>query len=217
MNYDVSVDQGHVFYKLILRAFPNHFKADSVYAHFPLVIPSENRTILTKLGQEDKYTFDRPEYVPLPTIITSYHACTSILDNKKDFNVTWGKAITFLMHNNGKEYGADFMLSGDFEINARSRQLMNTALYRNTWEQEVRSFYEKMTLQLLHEKSYKLGGVNQVDIIRDVGNLVNVHFAAEMFFLPLKTKDNPRGIYSETELYSVMARKWLPDLWLLFC
>lgn len=111
------------------------------------------------------------------------------------------------MHNSGKQYGADFMLSGDFGINAKSRQLMNAALYRNTWDKEVRSFYERMTLQLLHEKSYKLGSVNQVDIVRDVGNLVNVHFAAEAFCLPLKTKNNPRGIYSETELYSVMARR----------
>lgn len=207
MNYDVHVDQGHVFYKLILRAFPNHIQADSVYAHFPLVVPPENRNILAKLGQDDKYTFDRPKRIPPPTIITSHKACTSILNNKEDFRVSWGKAITFLMHNNGKQYGADFMLSGDSPINARSRQLMTTALYGGNWDREVRSFYERMTLQLLHEKSYKLGSVNQVDIVRDIGNLVNVHFAAEVFSLPLKTKANPRGIYSETELYTVMARK----------
>ncbi|MCJ1260674.1 hypothetical protein MMC22_000536 [Lobaria immixta] len=205
VNYDVNVDQGHVFYKLFLRAFPNHIQSDSVYAHFPLVVPSENKIILSKLGHVDKYDFKRPSYIPPPTVIQSYDACTKILDNKKDFNVTWGKAITFLMHNSGKQYGADFMLSGDFAINAESRQLMNTALYRHNWDQEVRSFYERMTLQLLHEKSYKLGGINQVDIVRDIGNLVNVHFAAEVFSLPLKTKDNPRGIYSEAELYDVMA------------
>lgn len=208
MNYDVNVDQGHVFYKLILRAFPNHIQPDSVYAHFPLVVPPKNRTILAKLGLDGKYSFDRPKRIPAPTIITSYDACKSILNDKENFKVTWGKAITFLMHNNGKQYGADFMLSGDCEINAQSRQLMKTVLYcEGKWRREVRSFYERMTLQLLHEKSYKLGGVNQVDIVRDIGNLVNVHFAAEVFSLPLKTKANPRGIYSETELYIVMARK----------
>lgn len=207
MNYDINVDQGHVFYKLILCAFPNHIQPDSVYAHFPLVIPSENKTILAKLGRDDKYNFDRPRSTPPDTIITSYRACTSILDNKIDFKVTWGKAITFLMQNSGKMYGTDFMLSGDGETHGNSRQLMDRALYCPAWKQEVQAFYERMTLQLLHEKSYKLGGVNQVDIVRDVGNLVNVHFAAEVFSLPLKTKDNPRGIYSESELYSVMARK----------
>ena len=207
MNYDVNVDHGHVFYKLILRAFPNHIQPDSVYAHFPLVVPSENKAILTKLGRDDKYNFKRPMYIPPPTFVTSYDACTLILNNQKDFKVTWGKAIMFLMQNNGKQYGADFMLSGDCEVNAKSRKLMDTALYRCPWDKEVRSFYERKTLELLHEKSYKLGGVNQVDIVRDIGNLVNVHFAAEVFSLPLKTKNNPHGIYSETELYSVMARK----------
>lgn len=120
------------------------------------------------------------------------------------------------MHNDGKQYGAEFMLSGDRDINLKSRELMGQALYRNRWDQEVRAFYKKITLQLLHEKSYKLAGASQVDIVRDVGNLANVHFAAEVFALPLKTEHNPRGIYSETELYTVMACKSFPDSLLLY-
>jgi len=60
-------------------------------------------------------------------------------------------------------------------------------------------------LKLLKQKSYKLGGVNQVDIIRDVGNLAHVHFCAELFSLPLKTEDNPLGIFTEHELYMIMS------------
>lgn len=195
---------------MLLRAFPNHIGSDSVYAHFPLVVPSENEAIHKKLGINENYTYDRPTYVPTPTFIGSYKACRSILENKADFKVTWGKSITWLMHNDGKQYGADFMLSGDRDINLRSRELMGQALYRNKWDQEVRAFYEKITLQLLHKKSYKLAGVNQVDIVRDVGNLAHVHFAAEVFALPLKTEHNPRGIYSEVELYTVMACKSVP-------
>ena len=33
VNYDLSVNQGCSFYKLLLRALPNHFKPDSIYAH----------------------------------------------------------------------------------------------------------------------------------------------------------------------------------------
>jgi linoleate 10R-lipoxygenase len=32
--YDLSINQGCVFYKLMLRALPNHFKPNSIYAHF---------------------------------------------------------------------------------------------------------------------------------------------------------------------------------------
>lgn len=208
VKYDINIDQGHVMYKLLLRAFPNHIKPDSVYAHFPLVIPSENQSILKRLNLGDRYTWDRPTFTLPPTFITSYDACAAIMDNKADFKVTWGRPIKFLMHNHGKEYGADFMLSGDLEVNARSREMMRKALYSSGWDEEVRSFYENTTLRLLHEKSYKIAGVNQVDVVRDVGNLASVHFAAHVFLYPLKTEENPRGIYSESELYTVLACKW---------
>ena len=197
-----------MIYKLLLRAFPQHIKPDSVYAHFPLVVPSKNREIFAKLGWEQRYTYDRPAFISPPTLITSYEACKSVLDNQKDFKVTWGKTIKFLMHNSGKEYGADFMLSGDQPVHLKSREIMTPALYCGGWDQEVRSFYERVTLELLHEKSYKIAGANQVDIVRDVGNLANVHFAAEVFSFPLKTNQRALGVYTESELYQVMACKW---------
>lgn len=38
-----------------------------------------------------------------------------------------------------------------------------------------------------------------------MGNLAHVHFAARVFSLPLKTKEHPRGVYSEQELYMALA------------
>ena len=177
---DVTVDQGHVFSKLFLRAFPNHFQPNSVYAHFPLVVPDENRVILTDLEQVDKYNWDKPRYTPPPTFINSHAACKSILANPSDFKVTWGTAIEFLMHNSRKEYGTDFMLSGDCPQNWNSRELMQPALYKSDWETEVKVFYENITLQLLRKHSYKISGTNQVDIVRDVANLAQAHFSAEV-------------------------------------
>ena len=180
VSSNLTVDHGHVFYKLFLRAFPNHFQPNSVYAHYPFVVPEENRVILSKLDQEHKYDFNRPALIQRPTPITSYAACKSTLDNQQDFKVTWGKAIEFLMHNSGKAFGADFMLSGDAPVNAQSRHMMGATLYRDKWEHDVENFYKNITLQLLREKSYKVSGTNQVDIVRDVGNLAQVHFVAEV-------------------------------------
>ena len=177
---DLTVDHGHVFSKLFLRAFPNHFQPNSVYAHYPMVVPEENRAILTQLGQVDKYSWDKPKYTAPPTLITSYAGCKSILENQKVFKVTWGKAIEFLMHNSGKEYGTDFMLSGDSQENKNSRELMSHALYKSAWETDVKDFYERITLQLLREHSYKVSGANQVDVVRDVANLAQAHFSAEV-------------------------------------
>jgi linoleate 8R-lipoxygenase / 9,12-octadecadienoate 8-hydroperoxide 8R-isomerase len=170
-----------------------------------MVIPSENKTILTGLGTADKYDFSRPARMPPLQLITSYAAAKSILDNRADYKVTWGEPIRFLMMLKGVDYGKNFCLSGDQPINLDSRKMMVKALYRDNWEQEVKKFYAETTLRLLQQNAYKIAGVNQVDIVRDIGNLVNVHFCANIFSFPLKTEDNPRGVYLEHELYLVMA------------
>lgn len=88
---------------------------------------------------------------------------------------------------------------------AKQRQIMARALYLDNWHEKISTFYEDITLKLLHEKSYKLAGINHVDITRDVGNLAHVHFASNVFSLPLKTKEQPRGVFSEHEMYMALA------------
>ncbi|KAI9697077.1 MAG: hypothetical protein M1836_005039 [Candelina mexicana] len=201
VQYDLNVEQGCVFYKLFLRAFPNHFKGNSVYAHYPMTIPSENKKILTNLGRASHYSWDRPARIAPRVNLTSYGAARYILDHGQDFKVTWGDALEFLMGQGGR----DFMLSGDTSFNNKQRQTMSKPLYKDKWHQHIKDFYEDITLRLLHEKSCKIAGVNQVDITRDVGNLAHVHFAAQAFSLPLKDAENPLGIFSEHEMYMVLA------------
>lgn len=38
-----------------------------------------------------------------------------------------------------------------------------------------------------------------------VGNLAHIHFAANIFSLPLKSEEHPHGIYTEHEMYQLMA------------
>lgn len=199
---DSSIDNGCMFYKLFLRALPDYFEPNSVYAHYPLTIPSEMEHVLTELGTAHKYSFKKPAKISDPTIIFSYEAAREIVTNQDAFKVTWGAAMEFLMGPPAK----DFMLAGDGPANAKSRQMMQSALYvEGKWEREVKEYYEQITEKLLKQKAYKLGNLNQVDIIRDVGNLTHVHFAAEVFSLPLKTEERPLGIFTEQELYLVMA------------
>ncbi|KAJ5880295.1 Psi-producing oxygenase A [Penicillium subrubescens] len=205
INYDTSVDEGAVFYKLVLRAFPNHFQGNSAYAHFPFVVPHENKKIMTSLGRAAVYSYDKPTYKAPPRMISSHAACMSILADKETFGVTWGKKLEFILSRDGHSYGGDFMLSGDRQPNVESRKMIGNALYRDKWKSEVRSFYEEITLQLLQRKSYKIAGVNQVDIVRDVSNLAQIHFCAHIFSLSLKTDSNPRGVFTEQELYQIMA------------
>ncbi|KAL9116562.1 MAG: hypothetical protein Q9187_006913, partial [Circinaria calcarea] len=200
-QYDLNINQGCVLYKLFLRAFPNHFKYNSIYAHYPMTIPSENRKILRKLGREEHYSWDRPTRIPPRVNLTSYVGAKYMLERPKEFNVTWNDGFEWLM---GSE-GDNFMLSGDTPFHAKQREVMGKALYRENWHRDIKEFYEYITLRLLHENSCKIAGINQVDITRDVGNIAHIHFASNVFSLPLKTSHNPNGIYSEHEMYAVMA------------
>ena len=166
-----------------------------------MTIPSENEKIMKKLGRYQDYNYEKPQYIPERLNITSYKNAKIVLSDKKSFNVMWTEPFIYLM---GKA-GGDFMLSGDTAFHAKQRETMSKTLYIDKWHQHVKHFYEWITLRLLHEKSCKIAGINQVDLTRDVGNLAHVHFAANMFDLPLKVEENPRGIFTEQELYMAVA------------
>ncbi|RDW75784.1 hypothetical protein BP5796_06605 [Coleophoma crateriformis] len=203
VNYDLNVEQGCVFYKLFTRAFPNHFTFNSIYAHYPLTIPSENKKIMTKLERADDYSWDRPARIPGRINVASYDGVTTILKNGDVFGVDpWRRGLYFLM---GKP-GADFMLAGDGPFFAERRTQMKQCLYQDNWHKSVKAFYQDITLSLLKQWSYNLHGTTkQVDIIRDVGNSAHVHFAANIFSLPLKSNAHPKGVYTEHELYGILA------------
>lgn len=173
-QYDLNVEQGCVLYKLFLRAFPSHFKFNSIYAHQPMTIPSENRKIMKDLGREQDYSYERPERIAPRVNIVSYNASKYVLDHGKEFNVNFGDGFEVLMGKGGR----DFMLSGDGVFNTKQRQLMAKALYKDKWHQQIKDFYEMITAKLLREKSYKIAGVNQVDVTREsvfISTSVHVH------------------------------------------
>lgn len=201
VNYDMTVNHGCVFYKLFLRAFPQHFKGNSVYAHYPMVTPPETRQILTNLGRADRFDYSRPKFSAPRINITSYGAAKYILTDQDKYKVAWQEGLGHLMDDGGRR----FMLSGDTPLHARQRECMGSLLYREGWQKAIKSFYAQTAKNLLATKSYKLAGKTQVDIVRDVGNLSHTHFVARVFNLPLKTPENPRGVFAEQELYMILA------------
>ena len=72
------------------------------------------------------------------------------------------------------------MLSGDSEKHTKQRETMGGCLYHDRWRQQVKDFYQDITIQLLREKSCKIAGINQVDITRE--------YVLEVFFpVPILT------------------------------
>ncbi|KAK5077874.1 hypothetical protein LTR64_003725 [Lithohypha guttulata] len=178
---DPQVAQGGCMYNVIMRALPNWYRGNSVYAMYPLTVPKENEKIHEKLGVKDLYDYQRPSLVQVPTSIKTWAGAVSVLNNPKDFRVPWGPHTFYLT-------GHDYMLSGDKPANAEQREHVHRALYCPVnWQREIRKFYEALTTQLVEIKSEKLRGKwYQLDACRDVGNPSHAVYVAQMFSIPLK-------------------------------
>ena len=147
----------------MLRAFPNHFEPDSIYAHYPMTIPSENAVIMKDLGRYNDFSWDKPARIPPRINLTSYVGAKYVLERAQDFNVMWTAAFETAM---GKA-SLNFMLAGDSNLHRKQREVMSKSLYRENWHKAVKDFYEYQTLKLIREKSCKIAGINQVDITRE--------------------------------------------------
>ncbi|KAL5334321.1 heme peroxidase [Aspergillus crustosus] len=186
VRYDLNVNQGCVFYKLATRAFPNWFKSDSIYAHYPMTIPSENKVIMKDLGREADYSWDKPQFQPPQVNLTSYANVKLVLDQQKEFRVNWADATRLRAGKGGEDVW--------------SKTLSNEQLKKG-----IKEFYENTTLELLAEKSTNLAGRKQVDIVKDVGNIVPARFASKLFSLPLKSKSNTKGIFNDNEIFVALS------------
>ncbi|KAJ7468977.1 hypothetical protein FB451DRAFT_1400562 [Mycena latifolia] len=74
--------------------------------------------------------------------------------------------------------------------------------------EEYGARFREFTTQKIKERSWKYDGVpgNYIDIVKSVINAAVVHWAADRLVgLPVKTKDNPRGPYTEAEYYEMFA------------
>lgn len=190
-RYDLNINQGCVFYKLATRAFPNWFQPDSIYAHYPMTIPSENRKIMKDLGREQDYSYEPPVFTPSRVNLTSHDAAKTVLGRPDDFKPSWSTALEDLF--------------GKGEFDATQQDAMAKALGTEEFPKLVKKFYEETTLHLIQQNGAKLSKINQVDITRDVGNAAHVYFASALFGLPLKTEENPSGLFTEHEMYMILA------------
>lgn len=193
-NYDIHINHGCVFYKLVLNALPNNFTKDSIYAHYPLVVPSENKVILANMGREAFYSFAVPSSMPKAATVRSYENCKSVL-------LAAAKSAT------SSRLPLPTEISLKKELAAPNPQILATLRQYLTTKPDatyVKQYFTKVTLSLLKQQKYILAGINQVDIIRDVANIAQVHFAACVFGLPLKTEDNPTGAYQAKDLWAAL-------------
>lgn len=156
---------------------------------------------MTNLGRVQDFNFERPTAQDKPVNVTTCGGAKYMFQNPDKFSVNWNKNIAELM-------GPGFPRptpSSDSAFHISKENCVHDQLYRGEWTRHLKTFYSQTTDKLIQEKSYKMIGTNFLDVVRNVAHIAPVHFAARTFGLPLKTKDNPKGIYTEQELYAVLA------------
>ncbi|TID24533.1 heme peroxidase [Venturia nashicola] len=194
--FENSVDNGCIAYKLFLNAFPQHFRPNSIYAHYPMTIPSEMESVMKTLGRHAQYSYDKPGRLPETHVAFSGAAVKALASNTESFRVTWGGSMEYLISPSQK----DFMATNVKGASIHS-QVLKTITADPKWDPTVRKYFEDKTATMIAKKAYKLANLTQVDIIRDVGNLVPVHYVSELFSLPLKTSADAAKVFTEHELY----------------
>ncbi|KAF9512302.1 hypothetical protein BS47DRAFT_1486396 [Hydnum rufescens UP504] len=178
--------------RVLSRALPNHYDAESVYTHFPLVTPTGHSwsidNILEKSGYVGQYSLDPPEIQPVTKLVVDPNAIRAALRDDTD------KSCFLTTIDDPRAY--ELVTKSVQDLFVPKTELEVTGKY----------FYEK-TLQLLQEKSFWLNDevTNFVDIVKDVLRLVPVHWVStQIAGLPLKTATEPHGIYYEQQMYQIL-------------
>lgn len=196
-GYDVDVNGGGVFYKLVLNALPNHYAKNSIYVHQPLTVPDENKVIMKNLKKAYLYDFSKPTKQPVVPNITSFEACKTLFQNAATSTSLSAIAPSSIV--------VDEQTCQKSATDAQTLTAFRNYLTTKPNKKYITQFFKNVTTDLLQKHSYKLAGTPEVDIIRDVSNLAQVHFAACIFALPLKTDSNPDGAFEASELWTILT------------
>jgi hypothetical protein len=197
VQYDLNVNHGCVFYKLFIRAFPHHFKYNSVYAHYPMVTTSETKKILKDLKRDHLFDFSRPTRISPAVEVNSFEGAQRVFANPEKYKGVWHEGLRVVAGQGSPNVPGD-----PAATESRRREVSLATVDFGT---HVRGFYRKVTEQLLSEQSYHLAGHRLVNLARDVANIVPTKFVSHVFGLPLRSKENSKGIYNEHELYAVLS------------
>ena len=197
---DTDVAAGGVMYNLLMRALPFWYRGNSVYAMYPFTIPDENKEILKSLGTVDDYDFDRPSFIGVPPAVSTWKGVTDVLANQTRFAVPWGPHVKHLT-------GKDYMLGVDTAEGAVQHSEVDHAIYCPVnGLDEIRQFYEALTMQLVESRSESLRGEwYQLDAVRDVLNPSHAIFVARMFHIPLKAPGDLKIGATVDDMYLAFA------------
>ena len=177
---DLDINHGCVLYKLLINGLPNHLSKNSIYAHYPLVIPTENKIILQAMKRDQLYDFDRPASKPAmlyksPNAING----TAVSDVAKLDNLWTQRAGSF---------------GGPTEKARTATSFAKAFMANETWKATTTKYYTDAMEKSWKEKQYDLGGYQTIDLVGDVLNAAHLGFITSILGISSHVKSSEDGI-----------------------
>ncbi|KAL4246560.1 hypothetical protein ABKN59_008750 [Abortiporus biennis] len=196
--------------KLLFRHLPRHYSYNSVHALFPFFTPETTRKNLTTLAKKgiiksvDDYSFDRPKVQPIPKVVATLEGIQYVTGNNDKFKTVTGENMRLCTQGYGNLLNFDDKIPHDRDL----KEALHAVFPDQKTIDGYITWFRQKTSEFITSKSYTIDGVagTRVDIVQNVINLVFVHWASDYLCgIPVKTKENPKGTFTEQEIYDMFA------------
>ncbi|KAH9481020.1 Psi-producing oxygenase A [Psilocybe cubensis] len=184
--------------KLMLRHLPRHYSWNASHSLYPFFTPAHMNKSLTRQELQQKYTFDRPQVL----------SCTKVLSTLTGIRNFFEEPTKFKAIYNDFGYGP---ISKFQEIarrgEGRSKTLQVMFPDRDSSMDYVR-YYSKMLQLKISETAWSYDGVpgTYIDVVRSIIYPAVARVASDLWIgLPLKTKDCPKGIHTEMQVFDTLS------------
>ncbi|KAG1765167.1 heme peroxidase [Suillus placidus] len=192
---------GSTLGRLFLRTLPNDYSKDSIYTWFPLVHPESMEKYLKNLGKLDGYDLARPRQSGPTTTVNGYVEVGQVLKSTDKYVSVYVERAAEVVKGKG------FFTASANGVEEQKRFISALAPSPEAIS-AIGKYFNDKTKELIELHSFSLIGQNTraVNIVRDVLKFVPLHWAAtEIAGIPLKTKQHPHGVFTESQLFDMLA------------
>ncbi|PPQ84052.1 hypothetical protein CVT26_013955, partial [Gymnopilus dilepis] len=185
--------------KLLMRNLPRHFPWNSVYSLYAFFTPDHMKQSLTRQGLQDKYTFDLPKALPVPKVLNTLTGIKTVFSDPHCYKVIYEKF----------GYGSMLMFDDAAQHDKDKAWVLHAWFPDKDALKEHVTYFASTIKAKINEAAWSYNnGVpgKYVDIVKDVIYPAVAHVAADRLTgVPLKTKSNPTGLFTELEMFEMLA------------
>ncbi|CAD6928997.1 unnamed protein product [Tilletia controversa] len=186
---------------LLMRALPGAWFFNSTYCLLPFYTPPSVRKILHANKKEKLYNTDRPASDMALRGIHSFEACKNIFLDRDTYRVLYGHNILEVTN------GSGFMIIyDDATRHDPLSKVIFEPFFSGNFEEEVKQYFVSHTRAQIQKctMAFSKGKRRQIDVVRDIVNIVPITWLAQKYGIPLKTQETPHGLLSPAELLMVL-------------